>query len=132
MQINDHIVPFLDALTALRPGLADDQEARGEADGSSGIVMTKFADWGVGLIASLSFGASNDAADGNGERPDRDHAPLAVASVPPGPPVAPPQGPPVTPPQGPPVTPPQGPPVTLPQGPPVTPQGPPVTPPPKI
>jgi hypothetical protein len=123
MQINDRHAPLLDSLMPSPPDLTNDQETHGEPDGPAGIVITKFADWGVGLVASVSFGASESAADKDGEWLDRDHA----SSAPQGPPVTAhgfsvtaPQSPPIIPPQGPPVTA-HGFSVTAPQGPPVVP-----------
>ena len=97
MQIDNRIAGTRGDGTAWQLGLDVDAGPDVEQLRTIGVVKTRFADWGIGLVVDLKF------------------------SQPPGPPLVPPQGPPLVPPQGPPLAPPQGPPLAPPQGPPLNP-----------
>ena len=97
MRIDNSISEFSVDATAWHPVLRETTEPGSEVPCGGGVVETRFADWGLGLVVDLKFGGPDELA-----AEDRAHLsvaspPTAPSIVPPGPPTAP-YSPPVAPP----------------------------------
>ena len=139
MQINNRIADSHDDAVAWYPDLPEKQEPGFEKPSRFDITETRFADWGIGVVADLKFGPPGRAIGHHvalvGKGRPHDDSSWSVASpstMPPSPPTMPPSPPTV--PSSPPTKPPSPPtvpssPPTMPPSPPTVPMSPPTLPP---